>query len=176
MIPLIIRWRLTATAVLSLTQENKVDLNSVGIILPDSRRPSAENIQILSKTRVCITAWGGVYFVATTSLKSNLYTAQVTQNTTENNCIISHSQNTTVIFKFRSPWPRGVRRRSAAARLLRSWDWIPPDAWMFVCCECCVLSGRGRGRGVLPTVVRRCVWSRKPKERGGHDPRWVAAP
>jgi len=56
MIPLIIRWRLTATAVLSLTQENKVDLNSVGIILPDSRRPSAENIQILSKTRVCITA------------------------------------------------------------------------------------------------------------------------
>ena len=35
------------------------------------------------------------------------------------------------------------RRRSAAARLLRSWVWIPPGAWMFVCCECCVLSGRG---------------------------------
>jgi len=31
-------------------------------------------------------------------------------------------------------------------------------------------------RGVLPTVVRRCVWSRKPREWGGHDPRWVAAP
>ena len=31
-------------------------------------------------------------------------------------------------------------------------------------------------RGVLPTVVRRCVWFRKPQEWGGHDPRWVAAP
>jgi len=33
--------------------------------------------------------------------------------------------------------------RSAAARLLRSWVLIPQGAWMFVCCECCVLSGRG---------------------------------
>ena len=31
----------------------------------------------------------------------------------------------------------------AAARLLRSWVRISPSAWMFVCCECCVLSGRG---------------------------------
>ena len=30
-----------------------------------------------------------------------------------------------------------------AARLLRSWVRIPPGAWMFLCCECCVLSGRG---------------------------------
>ena len=37
-----------------------------------------------------------------------------------------------------------LRRRSATARLLRSWVRIPPGAWMFVCCECCVLSGRGR--------------------------------
>ena len=43
----------------------------------------------------------------------------------------------------RSQWPRGLRRRSAAACLLRSWVRIPPGAWMFVCCECCVLSGRG---------------------------------
>ena len=43
----------------------------------------------------------------------------------------------------RSQWPRGLRRRSAAARLLRSWVRIPPKAWMFVCCECYVLSGRG---------------------------------
>ena len=42
-----------------------------------------------------------------------------------------------------SQWPLGLRRRSAAARLLRSWVQIPPGAWMFVCCECCVLSGRG---------------------------------
>jgi len=38
---------------------------------------------------------------------------------------------------------------------------------MFLCCECCVLSGRDicdkliySSIGVLPTVARRCVWSR----------------
>ena len=45
--------------------------------------------------------------------------------------------------KGRSHWSRSLRRRSAAARLLRSWVRIPPGAWIFVCCECCVLSGRG---------------------------------
>ena len=39
--------------------------------------------------------------------------------------------------------PRGLRRRSAAARLLRLWVRLPPEAWMSVCCDCCVLSGRG---------------------------------
>ena len=43
----------------------------------------------------------------------------------------------------RSQWPRGLRCRSAAARLLRLWVRIPPVAWIFVSCECCVLSGRG---------------------------------
>ena len=43
---------------------------------------------------------------------------------------------------------RGITKISAgerpqAARLLRSWVRIHPGAWMFVCCECCVLSGRG---------------------------------
>ena len=33
--------------------------------------------------------------------------------------------------------------RPAAALLLRSWVRIPPGAWIFVCCECRVLSGRG---------------------------------
>ena len=33
--------------------------------------------------------------------------------------------------------------RPQAARLLRSWVRIPPWAWIFVCCECRVLSGRG---------------------------------
>jgi len=46
-------------------------------------------------------------------------------------------------YSCRCQWPRGLRRRSAAARLLRSWVRIPPGAWMFVCCECCVLLGRG---------------------------------
>ena len=33
--------------------------------------------------------------------------------------------------------------RPEAARLLRTWVRIPPGAWIFVCCECRVLSGRG---------------------------------
>ena len=43
----------------------------------------------------------------------------------------------------RFQWLRGLRRRSAAARLLRSWIRIPPGAWIFVCYDCYVLSGRG---------------------------------
>ena len=43
----------------------------------------------------------------------------------------------------RSQWPRGLRRRFAAAPLLRSWVRIPPGTWMFVCRECCVLPSRG---------------------------------
>ena len=43
----------------------------------------------------------------------------------------------------RSQWRHSLRRRSAAARLLRVWVRLPRGAWMFVCCDCCVLSGRG---------------------------------
>jgi len=43
----------------------------------------------------------------------------------------------------------GLRRRSAAARLLRLWVRIPPGAWMFVWCECCVLSSRGLCIGLI---------------------------
>ena len=46
------------------------------------------------------------------------------------------------IYICRSQWSRGLRRRSVATRLLRSWVRIPPGTWMFVCCECRVLSGR----------------------------------
>jgi len=56
----------------------------------------------------------------------------------------------------RSRWPRGLRRRFA--RLLRLWVRNPPGSRMFVCCECCVLSADHSSRGVLPNVMRRCVW------------------
>jgi hypothetical protein len=36
-----------------------------------------------------------------------------------------------------------LRRQSAAARLLKLLVRTPPGAWMFICCELCVLSGRG---------------------------------
>jgi len=39
----------------------------------------------------------------------------------------------------RSQCPRGLRRKSAAARLLRLWVRIPSGTWMSVCCQCRVL-------------------------------------
>jgi hypothetical protein len=45
--------------------------------------------------------------------------------------------------------PRALRRRSSAACPLRLWVRIPPGAWMFVCCECCVLTGRGLCDGLI---------------------------
>ena len=61
-----------------------------------------------------------------------------------------------------SQWPRFLRRRSAAARLLGLWVRITPGAWMFVSCECCVLSGRGLCVGLItrPEGSYRlwCVW------------------
>ena len=56
-------------------------------------------------------------------------------NTVDNNCNYYHC--------CRSQWTRGLKRRSTAARLLRSWVQIAPETWISVCCECCVLSGRG---------------------------------
>ena len=41
-----------------------------------------------------------------------------------------------IMLDSRSQWPRGLRRRPAAARLLILWVRIPPGAWIFVCCEC----------------------------------------
>ena len=81
--------------------------------------------------------------------------------------------------KCRSQWPRGLRPRSAAARLLRLWVRIPPEAWIFVCCECCVLSGKGLCDALItrPEESYRlwCVvvcdletsWMRRPCPNGG---------
>ena len=54
-----------------------------------------------------------------------------------------------VYIERRSQWPRTLSRRSAAARLLGLWVRIPPGAWMFVCCECRVFSGRGLCDGLI---------------------------
>jgi hypothetical protein len=61
----------------------------------------------------------------------------------------------------RSQWPRGLRRRSAAERLLWSWFRIPPGAWIFVSCTVFVLLGRGLCDGPIPRPEEpyrlRCV-------------------
>jgi len=47
--------------------------------------------------------------------------------------------------------PRGLKRRSTAARLLRSWVRIPPGACMFVCCVLCV---RIRRNDELEAIIK----------------------
>ena len=62
----------------------------------------------------------------------------------------------------RSRWPRGIRRGSTATRLLGLRVRIPPGAWMSVCSECCVLSGRGLCDGPITSPEKSyrvgCVW------------------
>jgi hypothetical protein len=67
--------------------------------------------------------------------------------------------------------------------LLRSRVRIPPEAWMFVCCMCCVLSGRGLCNELItrPEVSYR-MWrvvvcdQETSWKRGGLSPRWAADP
>jgi len=54
----------------------------------------------------------------------------------------NNNNNTSNIFSLPVQWPRCLRRRSTTARPLRFWVRIPPEAWMFVCCEGCLSSGR----------------------------------
>jgi hypothetical protein len=51
----------------------------------------------------------------------------------------------------RSQRPRGLRRRTAAERLLGSWVRISPGAWMFVSCEClcCQVEVSATGRSLV---------------------------
>ena len=77
----------------------------------------------------------------------------------------------------RSQWPRGLRCRSAAARLLRSWVQIPPGAWMSVpCVMCCQVEVSATGWSLVQRspadcsascVIQRTSWMRRPWPTGG---------
>jgi hypothetical protein len=71
----------------------------------------------------------------------------------------------------RSQWPRGLRRRSAAERLLGSWVRISPGAWIFfLLYSVCVIRYRSlrradpSSRGVPPNVAFVWVWSSENKQ------------
>jgi len=49
-------------------------------------------------------------------------------------------------------WPHGLRCGSVPACLVGLWVGILPGAWMFVSCECCVLSGRGLCIGLITHI------------------------
>jgi hypothetical protein len=48
-----------------------------------------------------------------------------------------------------SHWPRRLRHESASSPLLEVRIRIPPEAWIFVSCECYVLPGRGLCVGLI---------------------------
>jgi hypothetical protein len=73
----------------------------------------------------------------------------------------------------RCQWLRAVRRGSSAFRLVGLRVRIPSGAWMFVSCECCVLSGRCLCVGLVTRSEEFfrvwCVYISvivKPRERG----------
>ena len=65
----------------------------------------------------------------------------------------------------RSQWPRGLRRRSAAARLLRLWVRIPPGAWTFVVSVlCCQVEVSATSRSLVQRSPTDCGVSLCPQE------------
>ena len=83
----------------------------------------------------------------------------------------------------RPQWPRGLRLRSAAARLLRFWG-SNPTGGVDVCLLCVLRFVRYKSmrradhssRVVLQTLVRRYVWSRNFVNEGGPGPLGAVAP
>jgi hypothetical protein len=70
----------------------------------------------------------------------------------------------------RSQWPRAQRCRSTAARLLRCWVRI---------CVCCQEEVSATTWWLVQRGTTVCGAScviTKPRERGGHSPRWAAEP
>ena len=57
-----------------------------------------------------------------------------------------------------SQWPRGLRCGSAATPFVGLWVRILPWVWMSLCCECCLLLGRGFCVGLItrPEETTEC--------------------
>jgi hypothetical protein len=77
---------------------------------------------------------GRPIFLISHSVQPSIILAKFYEDRTFRTSIYRHSL---------SQWSHGRNCGSTAARLLRSWVRIPPEATMPGCCECCVLSGRG---------------------------------
>jgi hypothetical protein len=78
-------------------------------------------------------------------------------------------------------WPGGLRRRSAAVRLLRLWVRIPPGAWIsFVSVVCCKVEVSATSWSLVQRSPIDCGPSscviQKPREWGSHGPLGTVAP
>jgi len=58
--------------------------------------------------------------------------------------------------KGQSQWPHGLRRGSAAARLLWLRVWIPPGAWMFLSLLCCQVAVSLTGQSHVQRSFTEC--------------------
>ena len=94
-------------------------------------------------------------------------------------CIVWVFQSTDTGY-LRSHWPSSLRRGSEATCLMRVRVRITPAAWLLVSCvfaACYLVEVCATSRGVVPAVVRRCVWSRnlvneKAKGHVGSQHNW----
>jgi hypothetical protein len=91
--------------------------------------------------------------------------------------LINHS--IFVFFFWRFQWPRGLRRGSAAARLLALWVRILQGTWMLVSVVCCQVEVTTTSRPLVQRSPTECgaslfvIW--KPPEWGDNVPRWAVA-
>jgi hypothetical protein len=107
-------------------------------------------------------------------------------NKTTNNNNNKHSSKFArdiLVFQLcRSQWPRGLRLGSPAARLLGSWIRIPPGHGYLsvVCVLWCQVEVSATSWSLVQRSPTYCGASlcviTKPRERGGHSPRWAAEP
>jgi hypothetical protein len=89
------------------------------------------------------------------------YTHTIVRNVTfsVHQVTISH-QNTNMLYEAansRSQRPRGLRRRSVAARLLGSWVRIPQEEWTYVIVVCCQLEVSESGWSLVQRSTIGCV-------------------
>ena len=89
-----------------------------------------------------------LYAVNFIPLLSSLYMFRAAHTPIIRSTTVSTATGTISIEGF-LPVPVAARSKASTARLLRLWVRIPPGAWMSVCCECCVLSGRGLCFGLI---------------------------
>ena len=83
-----------------------------------------------------------VQFTTTITLNRKLYSHLKEKNAKLSLCFIKYHTITEYYVLNWFQWPHGLRHKSAATCLLRLWV-RNPTGGMYVCCECCVLSGRG---------------------------------
>jgi hypothetical protein len=101
-----------------------------------------------------------------TTWRAHTHTHHMISGTKETNTAILNRYitevSTRIIQMCQSQWQRGLRRGSAAARLLEFWIRIPPGARTSFSCDCCLLSCRGPCLGLItrPQEFYRlyCAW------------------